>query len=108
MEQPTYDDVIKKTLTRIPQCPTRQDRDRLLKEIEHVLVDISVPAFEWTGKYGLLEEVRPAIAYRILSGLDYVELDDEEPSMTNPRIRKVNRKYRKEIRREYWNGYRTS
>ena len=43
-------------------------------------MEISVPAFEWTSKYGLLAEVRHALAYRTLSGLDYVEPDDEEPA----------------------------
>ena len=70
-EEPTYDAVIKKTSPRISEClPTRQSRDRLLNEVEHVLVDISCPAFFWSGKYGLLGDVSPIVEYNILSGLE--------------------------------------
>ena len=44
-EQPTYDFIIEKNCPQIHRRPTRQDRDELHKhkEVEHVLVDISVP-----------------------------------------------------------------
>ena len=53
-EQTTYDAVISKTFTRITECPlTRRSVDTLRKEVEHVLVNISVPNFGWSEKYGL-------------------------------------------------------
>ena len=53
-DQPTYDNVLRKNLFPIDGRPSRQDRDKLLKEVEYVLMEISVPTFKWTSKYGLL------------------------------------------------------
>ena len=96
-EQLTYDAVIKKTFTRITECPPiRRCVDTLRKEVEHVLVDISCPAFVWSGKLGLLGEIRPLAAYTELTGLTYKPPDGEEPALTHPRIQNKNSKFRKE------------
>ena len=96
-EQTTYDAVISKTFTRITECPpTRRSVDTLRKEVEHVLVNISVPNFSWSEKYGLLAEIKPEAEYTtITGGLVYVAVDEDEPSLTHPRIRRTNSKYRK-------------
>ena len=109
-EQTTYDAVISKTFTRITECPpTRRSVDTLRKEVEHVLVNISVPNFGWSEKYGLLAEIKPGAEYTtITGGLVYVAVDDEEPSLTHPRIRRTNSKYRKKKRTTAWSAYRTS
>ena len=84
-EQLTYDAVIKKTFTRITECPpTRRSVDTLRKEVEHVLVEISVPTFFWSGKYSLLGEIRPTAAYITLFRLNYRKPDDEDPDLTHP------------------------
>ena len=75
-KQPTYDAAIKKTFSRITQRPSRQDRDELMNQVEHVLVEINVSSFEWSCKHGLLTEVRPATGYHTLSGKDHVEPSD--------------------------------
>ena len=81
---------------------------KIRKEVEHVLVEISVPAFFWSGKYGLLGEIRPTAAYNTLSGLNYRKPDDKESDLTHPRIKKSNSKYRKGKRTATWSGHRTS
>ena len=82
-EQLTYNAVIRKIFTRITEFPpTRRSVDTLRKEVKHVLVEISVPAFFWSGKYGLLDEVRPTAAYNTSSELNYRKPDDEEPDPT--------------------------
>ena len=88
-EQPTYDAIIKKTFSRIHERPTRQDRDQLHKEVEHVLVDINVPHLEWSGKYGLLAEARTQTTYRNLSVNTYHEPSRTEPAMSDPTITSV-------------------
>ena len=83
-EQLTYDAMIKKTFTRITECPpTRRSVDTLRKEVDHVLVEISVPAFFWSGKYDLLGEIGPTTAYNTLSGLNYRKPDDKEPDLNH-------------------------
>ena len=78
-EQAIYDAVISKTFTRITEYPpTRRSVDLLRKEVEHVLVNISVPNLGWSEKYGLLAEIKPDAEYTtITSGLVYVAVDDE-------------------------------
>ena len=106
-EQTTYDDVISKTITGITECPpTRRSVDTLRKEVEHVLVNISIPNFGWSEKYGLLAEIKPAAEYAtITGGVVYVPVDGEEPSLTHPRIRPTNNKYRKKKRTTSWSAY---
>ena len=95
-EQITYDAVIKKTFSRITECPpTRRCVDTLRKEVEHVLVDISCPAFFWSGKWGLLGEIRSGAAYTELTGLTYRPPDEEEPDFIHPRLKKKNSKFGK-------------
>ena len=73
-----------------------------------MLVNISVPNFGWSEKYGLLAEIKPDAEYTaITGGLVYVAVDDEEPSLTHPRIRRTNSKYRKKKRTTTWSAYRT-
>ena len=55
-EQPTDDAVLCKKNSPIKGHPTRQNKDKLLKEVEHVLVEVSLPNFKWSIKYGLLRE----------------------------------------------------
>ena len=99
-EQTTYDTVIRKTFTRITECPpTRRSVDTLGKEVEHVLVNISVPNFGWSEKYGLLAEIKPDAEYTtITGGLVYLAVDDKEPSLIHARIRRTNSNYRKKKR----------
>ena len=94
-EQATYDAIIKITFTRITECPpTRRSVDTLRKEVEHALVNISCPNWGWSDKYGLLAEIKPAAEYTtITGGLVYVPVDEDEPELTHPRIRRSNSKY---------------
>ena len=87
-EQHTYDAVMKKTFTRIDGRPSRQNRDNLLVEVEKVLVDVSVPGFDWSIRYGLLAETRGGTEWKELTGKDYEEPSDEEPPATRPKIKK--------------------
>ena len=65
--QPTYDVAIKKTFTKIDERPSRRQKDNLLVEVEMVLVGVSVPAFNWASRFGLLAETRGGPAYEELS-----------------------------------------
>ena len=94
-EHHTYDAVIHKTFSRIHRRPSRQDRDQLHKEVEHVLVDIRVPNFIWSGRYVLLVEARTKTAYKELSGLVYKEPKDNKHAMANPDITKFSIDYGK-------------
>ena len=57
-EQPTYDAALNKQCYPIDGRPKKQNKDKFLKEVEHVLVEVSVPNFKWPSKYGLLGETR--------------------------------------------------
>ena len=96
-EQTTYDAVIKKTFTRMTECPpTRRSVETLRKKVEHAMVNISTPYFGWSEKYGLLAEIKPAAEYTtIAGGLVYVPVDKDAPSLINARIRRSNSKYGK-------------
>ena len=109
-EQSTYDATIKKTFTRITDCPpTRRSVDTLRKEVEHVLVNISAPDFGWSEKHGLLAKIKPRAEYTTISGgLVYVPVDEDEPGLTYRRIRQSNSKYRKKKRMIAWSAYCTS
>ena len=87
-EQLTYDTMIQETFSNIRGRPSRQDSNELLKEIEHVLVVIRVPNFKWSGKYGLLVEARSETEYMKLSGKYCKQPSYDEPTMTNPAIKK--------------------
>ena len=58
-EQPTYGAVLRKKISPIERSPTRQNKDKLLEEVEHVLVEVSVPNLKESSEYGLLRETRP-------------------------------------------------
>ena len=107
-EQPTYDAVLCKKCSPIEGRPTRRKKDKLLKEVEYVLVEVSVPNLKGFSKYWLLGETRPASKFKKLSGKTYRQPSDGEPVRTNTSIKKTNGKYRKDKRRDRWNGYRTS
>ena len=95
-EQTTYDAVIQKTFSPIQGRPTRQDRDKLHKEVEHVLVDISVPGLVWFERYGLLAEVRSQTAYINISGETYYKPSRNNPEMYDPAILESINKYVRE------------
>ena len=107
-EQPTYDAVIQKTFSRIQGRPTRQDRDQPHNEVEHVLVDISVPGLAWSNKYGLLVEARTSTVYKNLSGKTYHEPSRNDPKMYDPTILETTSKYVREIKTAEWEDWRTT
>ena len=107
-EQPTYDAVIQKTFSRIHGRPTRQDRDQLHKEVEHVLVDISVPALTWSGVYRLLAEARTQKTYKYLSGETYYGPSRKDPEIYDSTILETTSEYEKETKTVEWEGWRTA
>ena len=88
IEQPTYDAVIKKTFTKIDGSPSRQNRDDLFIEVEKVLVCVSVPGFDWSGKYSLPAETRGGTEWKQFTGNEYEEPINKEPTDTRPYIKK--------------------
>ena len=75
--------------------------------MEHVLVNITVPSFEWSGKYGLLVEARTVTAYSNLTHKTYVEPGRTEPNMTDPSILATYSDFDKGTKKSKWNGLRT-
>ena len=101
-KQPTYDATIQKTFSQIQGQTTRQDREQLHKEVEHVLVDIRVPGLAWSGVYGLLTEVRTQTAYRNLSGETYYKPSRRDPEMYDPTILETISEYGRETKTAEW------
>ena len=89
------------TFLRIHKQPFRQDRDALQKSIEHVLVGVRIPWFNWAKDYGLITEERTKADYKRLSGPYWTD-PGEEPNMTDPSITESSSDYEKETRVE-WN-----
>ena len=81
--------------------------DTLRKEVEHALVHISCSNWGWSDKYGLLAKIKPAAEYTtITGGLVCVPVDEDEPELIHPRIRRTNSKYRTKKRTTAWSAYR--
>ena len=59
-ELPPFNSAFEKNFTIIHRPPLRCDKDMLHKEIEHVLIDISIPYFDWSTYYRFLVEARSA------------------------------------------------
>ena len=51
-------------------------------------MDMSVPNFKWSSKYGLRVETRTGTEFLQLSGRDYKQTSYDEPTMSNPKINK--------------------
>ena len=96
-EQPAFNSATEKTFTRIHRRPSRRNRDTLHKQIEHVLIDISVPCFDWSGKYGLLAEETTKINYKNLTNLDYIEPGPNKPPMTDPTTCAITSDFQKKL-----------
>ena len=101
-EQPAFNSTTNMTLTRINGRPLRCDRDTSNKEIEHVLVDISIPCFDWSGQYGRIVEVRTKSNYQIITSLNYLDTGPDKPPMTDPTIKETTFDSEKEKRK--YNG----
>ena len=86
-------------MTLIQGLPKREDREKLRKEIEDVLVDIRLPVLAWVSKYGLIAEARTQTEYKHLSGKTYQEPSKEEPKIADPTILKTTSKHEREIKR---------
>ena len=95
-ELPAFNRVIEKTFTRNYGCPLRRDRDTLHKELEHVLVDISVRGFDWSVHYGLLAEARSASNYKTTTNPTYFDPGFIEPPMTEPSIKEATSDFERE------------
>ena len=93
-EQATYDAIIKMTFTRITKCPpSRRSVDTLRKEVEHAMIKIMCPHWDWAGRFGLLAEIKPAAEYsRITGGLVHVPVSEDLPDLISPWIRRGNSK----------------
>ena len=102
-----FNSAISKFFLRIHGKPSRQDRDTLHREKEHVLVDDSVPCFEWSGNYRLLAEVRIYTNYTNLSGLSYTDIDGES-KMNDSFITDTMSDFEKDKNKTELNGTRTS
>ena len=62
-EQATHDAIIKMTFTQITECPpSRRSIDTLRKEVEHAMIKIMCPHWDWAGRFGLLDEIKPLIS----------------------------------------------
>ena len=68
-EQATYDAIITFTFTSINECPpSRRSVDTLRKQVEHAMVKILCPHWDWAGRFGLLAEIKPAAEYATITG----------------------------------------
>ena len=106
-EQPAFDSAFEKTFSRIHGRSTRQDWGTFHKEVEHVLVNIRVPSFERSNKYGLLAEARTQTAYTNLSTKMYYEPSRTEPTMTHPTISEAKYEFDKEKKKAERDGWCT-
>ena len=106
-ELPVYNSAIKKNFSKINGRPSRRDRNTLHKEVEHVLIEVSVQCFEYSGKYGLLTEARTATAYSNLNHLNYTRPSSVEHKMADPDNTDVTSAFEKEKQKAEWNRMHT-
>ena len=106
-EQATYDAIIKMTFTRITECPpSRRSVDTLQKEVEHTMIKILCPHWDWAGRFGLLAEIKPAAEYsRITGGLVHVPVSEDLPDLISPWIRRGNSKQSRKRKTTKWSSY---
>ena len=106
-EQATYDAIIKMTITRITECPpSRRSVDTLRKEVEHAMIKIMCPHWDWAGSFGLLAKIKPAVEYsRITGGLVYVPVTADLPDLISPHISQGNSKNSRKRKTTKWSSY---
>ena len=107
-EQATYDAIIKITFTRITECPpSRRSVDTLRKQVEHAMIKILCPHWNWAGRFGLLAEIKPAAEYAtITGGLAYMPVTVDLPDLISPHITQGNSKRSRERKTTKWSSYR--